>query len=448
MNKHIYALVILAIAMVTVACSREEDDIFDASAAQRLEQGADEARARLLSSTGGWTMEYYPTDDTTDPYGMGYLILVNFFDNGSTTMAMNNQFSNNQYVEDTSMWDIITDNGVVLTFNTYNKCIHAFCDPEDVSFTTSTDETGYGCEGDYEFIMVDVTDDTTPEYMMIKGKKRGLYIRLSRLEEGTVFEDYMADVQEFNTTMFPSSAPNYLVLTIGDDQMEVDDIATGIPNIYPFGTDAIANECYYPYIVFRHNGRYCLRFRDEVVSQNNLTTQELVYDEQQDCFFGIDDETVTLNGPIPQEFFLRQMSEGNAWQVRRSSEMSEAAADLYEQVYSGLSAMRYTLQYVRLATNDDGDYLCSFNVRASGGASTTISYRYTMVDGDDGLTLTYVEPTNDAAGNVLGNLPVILDFLTAFNGTNTLSAATTRFNLSDVRLTTANSDIWFITTLN
>ncbi len=444
-KTHALAAPVLA-ALLFAACAGEEDDIFSGSAAERLAQGAEDAAARLESSPGGWTMEYYPTDDTTDPYGMGFLLLTNFHTDGSVTVAMNNEFSDNKYLEDTSAWEVITDNGVVLTYNTYNKCIHAFCDPEDIDFTSDTDETGYGCEGDYEFIVVDAPEEDAPEYIMLKGKKRGMYIRLSRLEDGTDYESYLDDVISFNNTMFSSSAPNSLILNVGEDKMEVDDMSTGIPNIYEYGTDAVANESYHPYLVTKHNGKYCLRFRDEFESPSGFTTQELVYDETEDCFIDQDDGTNTLEGPVPAEFFVSKMQDGSAWQIRRSSEMSDEASALFEKVYSEFSSMKYTLQYVRL-TLSDGDLLCTFSYRNSSGRSGSVAYRYTMAQDGDDCTLSYAGPNDSTAETVMGTIASIKDFLDALTGTMTLSASVTRFDLSNVRVTYGDS-LWFVFALN
>ncbi len=446
MRRNIYAIAtFVATALLITACAGEEDDIFSGSAAERLAQGALDAAARLESSPAGWAMEYYPTDETEEPYGLGYLLLTKFNSDGSATVGMNNAFSDNAYLEDTSAWEVITDNGIVLTYNTYNKCIHAFSDPEDIEFT-DTDETGYGCEGDYEFIVVDTQEEDAPEYIMLKGKKRGMYIRLSRLEEGTVFEDYINDVQTFNSTMFSSSAPNYLLLTVGDDKMEMDDMSTGIPNIYEFGTDAIANESYHPYLVTKHNGAYHLRFRDEFSSPNGYTTQELVYNEELDCFIDPDDETCTINGPVPIEFFLSEMEDGGTWQLRRTSEMSEVAGSIFEEVYSAFSAMKYTLQYVRLTLSDEY-LLCTLSYRNNSGRSGSVSYKYAYQTSDNTVTLAYEGASDTTAETVLGTIPSIQNLLDVLKGTMTISASTTRFDLTNIKLTSSDGDTWFVFTL-
>ncbi|MCD8283096.1 MAG: DUF4302 domain-containing protein [Prevotella sp.] len=447
-NKIYAPLFAAAIALLLPACSREEDDIFSSSAAERLTEGAALAAERLESSPTGWSMEYYPTDDTEDPYGTGYLLLVRFDSDGSTTMAMNNVFSNYAFLEDTSAWEVITDNGVVLTFNTYNQCIHAFCNPEDIDFTYSTNEKGYGCEGDYEFIVVDPLEDENPEYITLKGKKRGMYVRLTRLEEGTDYEEYLDDVIAFEDKMFSTSAPNSLFLTIGEDLMQVDDIAGGIPNIYEYGTDAIANESYHPYVVTRHGGKYHLRFRDELTSSDEVTTQELVYDEAQDSFVDPDDTSTVLTGPVPSEFFSSEVSDGNAWQLRRTSTMSDAGSDAFDAVYNDFASMRYTLQYIRLQASGDDNMLCTFYYRNSSGRSGNVSYKLAYQTTDTGLTVSYTGPNDSTAETVIGTLTTIKDFLNVLCGSITIDAETTRFDLTNIKITAADGGTWFVWTLS
>ncbi len=451
MKRNIFFLALLGVVMTMfTSCAGEEDDIFSDSAADRLTKGAELGRERLMSSPAGWAMEYYPLEDYESPWGLGYLILADYNSDGSVTMGMKNQFSYDTYLEDRSAWEVITDDGIVLTHNTWNNCIHAFCDPEDISFTLDYDETGYGCEGDYEFIMVDLSTSTdNPEYMMLKGKKRGIYTRLTRLEEGTNFQEYIEDVQGFTSTMFPSSAPNYLVLTIDGDEMQVEDMSTGIPNIFRLGGDAITEECYYPCLMTRHNGKYYLRFREDVVSTNGYTLQELYYDEARDAFVDVDNEENTMTGPEPDDYFFSELSNGNAWLINRSSDMSEAASAIYDEIYSELSAMRYTLQNARISQANESEALLTFTVRNSNGATATAAYRFSMSRSGDVINLSYIEPDGTSSQNVLNNAPTIMNLINAISGGMTISSDSTRMNLATIKLTSSsNSNMWFVFTLS
>ena len=76
----------------------------------------------------------------------------------------------------------------MLSFSTYNDILHYFSDP-------AIYDQGNGLSGDYEFVMVDVPEDH--QTIMLKGKKRGTYVRLTRLPDGTDFETYLKDVYDF-----------------------------------------------------------------------------------------------------------------------------------------------------------------------------------------------------------------------------------------------------------
>ncbi len=439
----------LGSAVVFAGCAGEEDDIFSDSAANRLTEGAKTAAEKLESSPAGWAMEYYPTTGTEYPTGNGYLLLTDFNSDGSTTVAMNNVFSSNAFKEDKSAWEVITDNGVVLTYNTYNQCMHAFSNPEDLPFTTESneDELGTGAGGDYEFMLVDVPDDEQPEYIMLKGKKRGTYIRLSRLEDGTDFKTYLDDVQAFNSKMFPSSAPNDLKLTFGDSIMRVASMSSGIPNIYPWGTDAIANESFHPYLITKHNGKYMLRFRDALTASDGSKVQEFAYDETQDLFADINNPSNVLQGLDMAEFLLEKVNAGNYWQIRSTSEMSEASKTLYDNINSEFKKLsNRTLQYIRIMKQGE-DFVFGFNYRESNGRNGTAFFKITLEGTGDNLTTSYVEPLNTASQNILNSVPSIGTFLTDFSGSITLSAYTTRFNLSSIRLTGTDANVWFVFSL-
>ena len=136
-------------AMMFTGCVSEEDDLFDSSAAERLMTSKKMYTDRLGGST--WVMEFYPLNTDEAPKGQGYLILNKFNRDGSVVQAMQNELTDGQYLTDTSLWEVISDQGTVLTFNTFNKCIHMFSDP-------GLYQTGQGFEGDYEFVILSLEE--------------------------------------------------------------------------------------------------------------------------------------------------------------------------------------------------------------------------------------------------------------------------------------------------
>ena len=305
--KLFYGCLVCCVANATfTSCAGEEDDIFDKTAAERLNESSAKYSARLEAQPNGWAMQYYPTYYDESPQGSGYLILMRFNPDYSVDVSMDNRFSGNVYATATSGWEVIKDNGPVLTFNTYNRCMHAFSDPEDISWTSDSEQSE-GCGGDYEFIIVDAPEDAS--YMMLKGKKRNTYNLLTPVEEGVDYQQYLADVKAFHNKIFSADAPTGCYLCFGADSIYcMDDASDGVPNIYPMGTDAIANESFHPFLVTKRGQDYYLRFRDAFEKDYlDGKLQELRYDSIQDCFFGTDNAEFVMRGyPVPR--FFREYS--------------------------------------------------------------------------------------------------------------------------------------------
>ena len=111
----------------------------------------------LKDGEGKWLMEYFPNEEQ---YG-GFLLMMEFSENKKVRIYPENMLCGdleNGYSE--SLYQLKADQGPVLSFDTYNKVLHYFCDP-------SPDGKGY--EGDYDFIFQSVTSDS----IWVTGKKRG-----------------------------------------------------------------------------------------------------------------------------------------------------------------------------------------------------------------------------------------------------------------------------------
>ena len=65
MKKILSISLILAAALAFTSCVKEEEDIFDKSAAERLNEASDLYSKRLMASPNGWAMQLYPTNEAT-----------------------------------------------------------------------------------------------------------------------------------------------------------------------------------------------------------------------------------------------------------------------------------------------------------------------------------------------------------------------------------------------
>ena len=428
-------------AMMFTGCVSEEDDLFSSSAAERLMESKKAYTQRLGGTT--WVMEYYPLNTDEAPKGSGYLILNQFKKDGSVVQAMQNELSDGKYLTDTSLWEVISDQGTVLSFNTYNKCLHTFSDP-------GIYQTGQGYEGDYEFVILNI--DEGAKYGMLKGKKRATYNRLTRLPDDTNFEEYLKDVQDFQNTVFSSSAPNDCLLRVGDTTMVVTNASSGIASMYPLGGDPISQTTDHAFLITKNDGKYYFRFR-EALAFGDLKVQELKYNEEKDLFEGVQGEIGVVEGPNPNIFYGDAMGNNHKWQLQRASVMSESMKAIYEEMYNSFRKFNtnYTLQTVQLSLINDeksADYGklkldITYRVRSS---TAHLQVYYDFSYNEQGISISNRQLQGNAQ-TVMNSIKGIEPFLNAIEGSFVADKDNTVFNLSTLKLTSAlDSNISYVLT--
>ena len=465
MKKILSISLILAAALTLNSCVKEEDDIFDKTAAERLNEASGLYASRLMASPNGWAMQLYPTNYDEWPYGNGYLVLCRFNKDFSVNVSMDNIFSEGQYREDTSLWEVLTDNGPVLSFNSHNDCIHAFCDPYDLWFTGTEDhdnnESGTGAEGDYEFIIVDAPEDAS--YMMLKGKKRGTYNLLTPVEEGVNFKDYLADVKNFRKTFFPLNAPTFDVVHWGDSLCkmvmtypdEMGESTTrnldfdGMPNIYPYDGDPILNQSFNTFLITKRGNDYYLRFRDKF-KPRDVEIQEFVYLKDKDIFQSVDDPSYYIEGNNPNLYFgtTLQMS-SHSWTMTSDTEKGASLINSLSTYFTSLSNSSNTVTFdkVMLVTTDEGVVLqITYKNKPKKGRETigSMKYLYTYESAGNKTRLVFNKATgNDEAElrtSTIGlDQPSVKEAIDFFSQEFEVGAATTAFNLNSVRLSPSSA---------
>ena len=182
MRKLIYILP--AVLLALGACSREEANLFDDTAAERLIKARGEA-ITYLTDAKNWEMRYFAEPETA-----GYAFLFQFNLDGSVKIGAKNHISSSdRFKTEVSLWDVDYTQSVTLSFKSYNSLFTIFADP-------LSDGIGYG--GDYEFVIL----ESAADYFRLKGKKAGSYIDLIRLEDNVDWEDYYGKIDEFNDMTF------------------------------------------------------------------------------------------------------------------------------------------------------------------------------------------------------------------------------------------------------
>lgn len=455
MKKIFFFTLSLSTILGFTACQSEQDDLFDTSAAERLSASKVTYTERLPQATAGWAMEFYPTNSGSAPRGSGYLMLAQFSSNKSVRIAMQDPIcglfdgysGDDYYYEDTSLWEVISDQGPVLSFNTYNDCLHYFANP-------AIYETGLGYEGDYEFEIISLEDHA--QFAMLKGKKRGTYVRLSRLDDGTDFHTYLTDVRNFEKSILAPSAPNDFLLVIGKERYIVFDYSDNFLYYYPEGGDMISEEQSVPYLITKRGDNYYLRFRDAFKRDSiEGTLQELRYDKQQDTFVGVENADFKLM-PLPAEqFFFDNMAvDGNVWQMSVAADKSDDIKTVIQQMQDELKASKTSYE---IDGNNDNNKLFTMRMaddklfldftvkfrRSNKNYTSTLTYAYTIEKSDNGITMSYDNSeeggTTDGAKTFYDTFPSVKTFVDLFSDQFTVAGVVSNFDLTTVKLTSVNT---------
>lgn len=161
LNKIFIAIGLAVATMSLQSCLKDQEDFFDESSSERLQAVLENAKTVLTSSEDGWIFDYYPDRDLS--YG-GFVYTVKFDDK---KVSVRSEIAPD--MEETSLYKLNTNNGPVLSFDSYNTLMHYFATP------------GFGyyeaMDGDFEFMIMDVTDDL----ITLRGLRTGNTMYLHRL---------------------------------------------------------------------------------------------------------------------------------------------------------------------------------------------------------------------------------------------------------------------------
>ena len=292
-----------AVALGFAACSNESDPIFDSSAAERLEQSRNEYFNALSADGGTWAMEYFTNDD--EP---GYVMVMQFESDGSVTISGNHMWLDG-YTSEKSLWDVISDNGTVLTFNTYNNVFHIFSTPENITGPNAPtnngsdiNELGYGHNGDYEFMIMSKTD----EGVRLVGKKQGLEAWLRPLPADTDPETYLTTLTD-RSKVFNSTFPTMRMVDATGQAYDVTALNTSIPSIVPLNTETTeadpVTQTVSAHGIMTHQG---FRFRKPLeVKRADDSTWELTELAWQEDGSLLSPEGAVITGPLPSTSLQR-----------------------------------------------------------------------------------------------------------------------------------------------
>lgn len=191
-----------AVALATLSlqsCLTDDKELFDDSAANRIEAVVEADQQLLESATNGWQLHYYTGKEYT---GGGYTMFVKFKDGkayASSDIAPADSVA-------TSSYAVIKDKGPVITFNTHNGIMHFLAQP----YQSDVD----GEQGDYEFVIMRTTNDS----IFVQGKKWGNEMVFTRLADDVNWEDQINKMHD----VFYSMKWGYTVEGAENEQVTFD----------------------------------------------------------------------------------------------------------------------------------------------------------------------------------------------------------------------------------
>ena len=273
MMKKDIRYIAMGVAFATVAlagCSQfQEDNLFEESAALRIEHNAEKLQNILVDAPNGWVLQYYTGRGIS--VFEGFNLFAKFERSGKVTLAGDHRFLRNgnagKYTEHSSLYELIREDGLVLAFNTWNDVLTPFVDP--VAFWAAPDilvKDGEGMQGDQNLVVKFMSENQ----IILRGERYDAEVRLVKADRD--WQTYIADTKAMKERFTSDDIDSYY-RTAGDQTM---------------------------YVVGLKNGRY--RISERV--KNPLKVDSLSC-----CFtpYGFRNESVdTLAGHIFQEFKMAE----------------------------------------------------------------------------------------------------------------------------------------------
>jgi len=416
--KKLYYLLLLFCPFILQSCLKDQKDIFGESPAERIDATLKNYKKVLASSENGWLLEYYPEENQS--YG-GFNYVVKF-----TEEEVKAYFELASDVSSTveSLYQLIADDGPVLSFDTYNTFLHYFATPS----STMTD----GYQGDYEFILMGISDDQNE--IMLKGKKTGNRMLLKRMPESPI--DYLNAVRSIKTKL---DAPKYRI-NIGDKHLDCTLSNRQLSYQYVGDNEEIVSDqiafCYtatgiqlYKSLEIDNISAYTFTFGDQqLVSENGDVTIDFVYPPVNE---------VLANG-ISTYLMLDLLSQ----QYNMSATVQGWVMDAYN---ANLSEWGEALTYVRFTYDSvEQKHSFAFSSKASNGTYTSnFFHEITPVDGTENEIQFGSDYTMDSNATYYPYFGTMLVAKILLEGIYVLEGNDNK-KPTQIKVTSkANPDIWF-----
>ncbi len=281
LNKTLLYVLMVLPTLLLQSCLKDQEDVFDTPSSIRMQEVLDNAKKVLTSSEEGWAFDYYP--DRYLSYG-GYAYTVKF-DNQKVTVGSELDPS----TLEASLYKLTNDNGPVLSFDSYNTLMHYFATPSSSYYE--------GLDGDFEFIIMEVTDDL----ITLRGKRTGNTMYMRRLTKPAT--TYIENVYAICDNIIFSSANG----TLGSSEIScaIDVDARQIDITYMNGGEALVGSGSF---IPTETG---IHFYTPV-ELNGATLTDLDYDIDTFTFNGKDSKgnEITFTGVVAEDYTRFKEFEG------------------------------------------------------------------------------------------------------------------------------------------
>ena len=306
MKNNILKLLLLLLPLfVFQSCMKDQDDVFDEPSSLRMQKALDNTRKVLRESEKGWLIDYYVGDN--QKYG-GYAFTVKF---DSLTCTASSELSADTA---TSYYKLTTDDGPVLTFDTYNTVLHALATPSADNYE--------GSHADYEFIILSADSNE----VVLKGKKTGSIMKMHPLTETS--SAYLSRVDSLVGNFVINGASGTVDKTSLDMLVDIDNRQIE----YSSSNDSTISG----YTAFTMTDKGVRLY--EPITINGLKLQNFIFDANKTTLTCTDASNVTLKGTLPIGYF----------------KYSDYAGD-YSFTYSPVSGAKTALTMdVKLTPTGDG----------------------------------------------------------------------------------------------
>lgn len=203
-------------AIALAGCSHfQEEDLFEESAALRIEHSAEKLQEILVNAPEGWVIQYYTGRGVS--VFEGFNLFARFERGGKVTMAGNHRFLRDgnagKYTEASSLYELIREDGLVLAFNTWNDVLTPFVDPV-AHWAAPKDlvKDGAGMQGDQNLVVKMMTEDE----ILLRGERYDASIRMVKADRD--WKTYISDTETMKNRITNTVINSYYLIS-GTDTM-------------------------------------------------------------------------------------------------------------------------------------------------------------------------------------------------------------------------------------